>query len=422
MDRRDFIKLAGATGLALASPLPVRSAFAQSADLYDGTFVIFVGASGGWDPTSFCDPKGYITDPEEQNVMNRFFAKADIGNAGNIPYAPGTGYADFVEAHSEKMLVINGIDSQTNGHDSGRRHTGSGKLDEGFPAFGALMAAEYGHGLPMAFVTNGFYDDTAGTAPRTRVGNINAFERIAEYNRINTNNDALFHTEETMKRIEMAQRSRLEAMRTAQRLPKLEKSVGTLHLARSSENILNKLLEELDQENRPDGRIERQAQLALAAYKAGACCSATLSMGGFDTHGNHDQNQLPRLDQLWAGVDYIWQEAERQGVADKVLVVVGSDFGRTPGYNDGNGKDHWSVTSMVLMGVGVRGNRLIGSTTHEHQIEPIDPTTLATGGGVRISPGHVHWELRKLLEIENSEAALRFPLDVDEYLPLLQGA
>ena len=62
--------------------------------------------------------------------------------------------------------------------------TGSGKLDEGFPAFGALMAAHHGKGLPMAFVTNGFYDDTAGTAPRTRVGNVNAFQRIADYNAI----------------------------------------------------------------------------------------------------------------------------------------------------------------------------------------------------------------------------------------------
>jgi hypothetical protein len=417
MKRRDFIKLAGASGLVLASPIPLAGT-ADAQELYTGKFVIFVGASGGWDPTSFCDPKGYLGAEPTASDMNQSFAAADIGTAGNIKFAPVTYYQTFAEKHYQRMLVLNGINCQTNGHDSGRRHTGSGKLDEGFPAFGALMAAEYGQGLPMAYVTNGFYDDTAGTAPRTRVGNVNAFRRIADYNRINPDGDQYFHTTDTMLRIEEASRSRLAALKEVQKLPKLEKSIGTLHLARSSENILSRLLDILDQDNTPQGQIERQAQLALAAYKAGACVSATLSMGGFDTHGNHDNNHLPRLDQLWQGVDYIMEEAERQGVLDDIVVVVGSDFGRTPRYNDGNGKDHWSISSMVVIGSGITGNRTIGATDYEHRTTGVDPNTLQPGGSMDIEPGHVHWELRKLVGIENAETTLRFPLGVDQYLKL----
>lgn len=421
MKRRDFIKLAGATGLALASPIALRKE-ADAQELYTGPFYIFVGASGGWDPTSFCDPKGFMTTEDDPGAMNRSFAAADIGTAGNIRFAPVTYYSTFVEKHYQKMLVINGIDTQTNGHDSGRRIVGSGKLDEGFPAFGALVAAKYGQGLPMAFVTNGFYDTTAGAAPRTRVGNINAFERIADYNRIDIGGDRLYHTEETMLRIEEAQRSRLEALKGVQNLPKLQQSVGTLHLARSSDNILAQLLENLDRDNQPQGQLERQAQLAIAAYKSGACVSATLSIGGYDTHGNHDASHLPRLDELWQGIDYIWDEAERQGVANDVVVIVGSDFGRTPRYNDGNGKDHWSVTSMILMGKGIPGNKTIGSTTYEHQIEPVDANTLQSNpGGIRIKPGHVHWALRKLAGIDQTELAAQFPLDVTEYLDLFKA-
>ena len=40
---------------------------------------------------------------------------------------------------------------------------------------------------------------------------------------------------------------------------------------------------------------------------------------GRHNDGNHDNNHLPRLDQLWQGVDYIMEEAQRQGVGDKVL-------------------------------------------------------------------------------------------------------
>lgn len=420
MKRRDFIKLAGASGLALASPLALPAKKADAQELYEGLFVISVGLSGGADPTSFCDPKGYLGAEPGPSDMNQSFAAADIGQVGNIRFAPVTYYQTFVEKHYEKMLVINGINAQTNGHDSGRRHTGSGKLDEGFPAFGALMAAEYGQGLPMAFITNGFYDDTAGTAPRTRVGNINAFRRIADYNRINPDGDQLFHTEATMARIEEAQRSRLDALKGVQRLPKLERSIGTLHLARSSENILARLLDVLDQDNTPQGNLQRQAQLAIAAYKAGACVSATLSIGGFDTHGNHDNSHLPRLTQAWEGIDYIVEEAERQGVADKVVIVVGSDFGRTPRYNDGNGKDHWSITSMIMLGAGISGNRTIGETDYEHRTLGVNPSTLQPGGDAQIYPGHVHWELRRLVGIESSEQALRFPLGVDQYIKLFQ--
>jgi hypothetical protein len=416
------MKLAGATGLVLASPLPSREAKAQAP--YSGPLYLFVGLSGGHDPTFYCDPKGFINSPDDDDAMNRPFAAADIGQTGNIRYAPVGYYPQFVERHYEKMLVINAVDTETNGHDSGRRHVGSGKLQEGFPAFGALVAAHHGRGLPMGFITNGFYDNTAGTTPRTRVGNIGAFERIARPNNIDTNrDDRLFHTEETMQRIQMAQQSRLEALRGQARLPKVEKSIGTLHLARSSDNVLSRLLEYLPEDG-PNNGLQRQAQLAIAAYKAGACVSAVLSQGGFDTHGNHDANHLPRLDSVLQGVDYIWEEAERQGVADRIVVVIGSDFGRTPGYNDNNGKDHWSVTSMILMGQGIRGNRTIGGTTYRHGLKEVDANTLETveqptSTSVRIKPAHIHLELRKHAGLEGTELNAMFPLDVEAPLSLL---
>ena len=416
MDRRDFMKLAGAAGLVLASPVATRKAQAQEDNEYTGPLFVFVGATGGWDPTYFCDPKGYAS-ANDTDPVNDAYAQADVDKAGNIPFAPVGFYPQFVQKHYEKMLVIQGIDMQTNGHDSGRRHTGSGKLAEGFPAFGALVAAYYGQGLPMGFVTNGFYDDTAGTTPRTRVGNLGAFERIAKPNQINDNRT--FHTPETMQRIQDAQRSRLEALKKAQKLPRLKESIGTLHMARSSDNVLARLLEYLP-DNGPQDRLQRQAQLAIAAYKAGACVSANLATGGFDTHGNHDQNHLPRLDELFQGVDYLWDEAERQGVADNMVVIIGSDFGRTPGYNANAGKDHWSVTSMILMGKGIPGNKVIGGTTDRHGLKSLDPNTLELAdSGVRIQPGHVHWALRKLAGIDRTELTARFPLSVDQYLDIL---
>jgi uncharacterized protein (DUF1501 family) len=420
MDRRSFIKMAGATGLAIASPVVPRSAVAQ--ELYDGPLYLFVGASGGWDPTSFCDPKGYQTE-DEDNPMNRLYANAAIEKEGEISYAPVGYFPEFVKAHYQKMLVINGVDTQTNGHDSGRRHIASGRLQESFPSFGALVAAVHGQGLPMGFITNGFYDATGGTTVRTRVQSVDSFARIARPNHVNANDveGRLFHTEETMRRIRETQNSRLEAMRSSQRLPHLRDSMGTLHMARMGDNILERLLEHLPDDNGGE-RLFQQTRLAIAAYKAGSCVSANLAIGGFDTHGDHDNRHIDRLSELFRGVNFIWEEAERQGVADRVIVIVGSDFGRTPGYNDGRGKDHWSVTSMILMGKGVQGNRTIGATTERHGLKSIDPTTMSVVdgmSGVRIRPGHIHTQLRKLSGIDKTDFHQMFPLDVKEDVSLL---
>ena len=116
------------------------------------------------------------------------------------------------------------------------------------------------------------------------------------------------------------------------------------------------------------------------------------------------------------------QEAERMGIADKVAVVMGSDFGRTPGYTGGDGKDHWPISSMMMMGPGIPGNRVIGATDDRHGPLLIDPNTFAVQGspdtseGTRLGIAHVHRALRDLAGVPDSFKAA-FPL-AGEDLPL----
>ncbi|MCA9661301.1 MAG: DUF1501 domain-containing protein, partial [Myxococcales bacterium] len=136
---------------------------------------------------------------------------------------------------------------------------------------------------------------------------------------------------------------------------------------------------------------------------------------------NHDQSHIPRLVQLLQMIDFLWQEAETQGVADRLTVLVGSDFGRTPRYNDGNGKDHWSVTSMMLMGAGIPGNKVIGATDEGHNPLTVNTSSLAVDpGGIRVEPKHVHKSLRRLAGIDDNEYGRMFPLTIgdDEDLKL----
>lgn len=423
MDRRNFLKLASTVGLSVVSPVAfgergIKAPPRISYEPYNGVLYLFVDASGGWDPTSFCDPKGaaYAEDPER---MNNYLTD-DILTAGNINYAPVGGNQAFFEKYYQQLLVVNGLDMLTNGHDSGNRHMWSGRLSEGYPALAAFLAASFGVEQPLAFLSFGAYSETAGLVARTRSGNINVLQRLAYPSRMNPDDElSEFHSAAAQELIQRTQKDRDVALLESQGLPKIRQAMSTLFTSRSGSNELKRLTEYLP-ETFSDNPIGQQGQLAIAAFKAGVCVSANLSMGGFDTHGDHDNQHIPQLQTMFEGVDVIMQEAERQGVADRVFVAMGSDFGRSPGYNDGNGKDHWPITSMMFMGKGVTGNRVVGSSTYRHQAVGVNLDTLEideSPDAKHIEPGHVCQAIRQLAGLGESELASMFPIE-NQVVPL----
>ena len=100
MNRRSFVK-----GILAISAMPgFRLPLAQAAN-YRGKLFVFVQADGGWDPTSFCDPKA---NPSGEPTINHWTEKAEIGQAGNIHYAPFGNNRAFFEKYYQRMLVVNG--------------------------------------------------------------------------------------------------------------------------------------------------------------------------------------------------------------------------------------------------------------------------------------------------------------------------
>ncbi|MBL4686041.1 MAG: DUF1501 domain-containing protein [Nannocystaceae bacterium] len=416
MDRRDFLKMAGAAGMAVgAASLYPRAQAGLSgggtqAGPYQGPLFCFFQAVGGWDPTHLCDPKG--------NELNAGFGEGDILSVGDINYAPIPGATEFFTAHGSYMTVINGMDVQTNSHDAGRRNMTSGRLAEGYPNLAALIAGAGASGLPMAFLTFGGYEFTGSTVPPTRDGNQARLTELAYPHQTNPGNletPAYYMSTAARDMLEAAKEERANAIADNQRLPRFSKAVNTLITSVEGADQL-KLLDEIMPE--PDANPEfRKIQLAVAAYKAGVGATANFAMGGFDTHSNHDAAHIPRLTNMMAQVDFLFAEAERQGVADQVIATMASDFGRTPNYNGGNGKDHWRYTSMIVLGKDVPGNRTIGRSDMGHYGIPLDPDTLEEAEnpdeGFLPEPAHVHLALRKQFGVEDSVLAELYPLSVE---------
>jgi hypothetical protein len=90
----------------------------------------------------------------------------------------------------------------------------------------------------------------------------------------------------------------------------------------------------------------------------------TVTDGGWDTHQNNfkglKDRLLPRLD---GAVSSLVQDLSDRGQLDSTLVVVLSDFGRTPKVNPSAGRDHWSTAGIALLaGGGIRPAVAVGQT------------------------------------------------------------
>ena len=416
MRRRTLLKgvLAAAAGAA-----GFRLPLVDAAD-YRGKLYVFVQADGGWDPTSFCDPKSNTTG---EPVINHWARLDEVRQAGSISYAPFAYNVTFFEKYYRRMLVINGVDAQTNSHTVGVVHNWSGRNSEGYPTLSALLAAHYAPALPIPYLSFGGFSATSGITRFTRIDNANLLHDIAEP-RINMFSDADWAAMEAYR---SATVQRLAAPTNL--LPGDERHLGFHESSFAIEGLKaysdaippeDQLEEEEQGPNDFRSTLRQQAQLAVLAFKTGVAVSADLYLGGFDTHADHDTDHDWLLGNLTDGVDYLWDYAEVHGVADRMVVVMGSDFGRTNFYNAGNGKDHWPIGSYIVMEKGQRWtNRVVGLTNELHFAYPMDPSTLRRDdqNGTILYPKHIHKALRRYFGISSSAGSRRFPFNNTEDCP-----
>ena len=89
----------------------------------------------------------------------------------------------------------------------------------------------------------------------------------------------------------------------------------------------------------------------------------SLTYGGWDMHNNIKdgmRGQLPVFDQAFAT---LIRDLDRSGLLDSTLVMVSSEFGRTPKINANAGRDHWpKVFSVVLAGGGIKKGLVYGKS------------------------------------------------------------
>ena len=92
----------------------------------------------------------------------------------------------------------------------------------------------------------------------------------------------------------------------------------------------------------------------------------TVSYTGWDHHAKiypGFEKRMPSFDQ---GMSALIADMHQRGLLDDTMLVMLTDFGRSPKINKDKGRDHWSTAGcMLFAGAGVRPGTVVGATDHD---------------------------------------------------------
>ena len=314
-------------------------------------------------------------------------------------------------------------------------HNWSGRNSEGYPTLSALLAAHYAlPNQPVPYLSFGGFSKTSGITRFTRINDPRLLRAVADPATMIWSPEERIISEANWAALETYRATAAQRLAAAPNLLPAE----ARHLAFYQSAFAPAGFEglkayadaippddQLEQRERTPGNfsrslgstLRRQAQLTVLAFKTGVAVSADLWLGGFDTHTNNDPEQNWLLANLTDSVDYLWDYAETHGVADRLVVVIGSDFGRTNFYNsgDGNGpladrqlRDHGEEPALDQPGGGPDRRVALRLPDRPAHAAP------RRHDGTIIYPKHVHKALRRYLGIEHTAGARRFPFNNTE--------
>ena len=431
VSRRAFLRKSALAASALSITPAMRVWGNEGADS-ESRLLVTLQLNGGVDVTMLCDPK---TNVSGEPKINHWADSLDPQQAGEIVYAPVANNDLLFERFGQDMMVINGVDSQTNSHETGQLFNWTGVNSEGKPSLTALFAAAQAPEQPLSYSVFGGLARTAGVIGYNRFDDLSVLRSLTQPDIDPWSGESKRWASQIARAqqsvdAEVARLQEMGALSVRQRL-----SVGDFAEARLQRDSLDKLAELIPDEEDIVQReefnaggemfssnLKQQMQSALLVFQSGLGVSADLELGGFDSHEENEPIQEALLSHLYEALSYFWDTAESLNLAHRILLVIGSDFGRTNFINEGNGKDHWPIGSYIIMEQGAPwGNRVVGATDELHFARPLDPTTLQEDrNGVLLTPTHIHQALREYLQIDVAAESLGHGLSGIASVPLFE--
>jgi uncharacterized protein (DUF1501 family) len=349
--RRDFLKHSSLLALAPTIPGFLARTARAAVPQRDGRVLVILELNGGNDGVNTVVPfadEGYAKHRKTLRLGNDRLIKVndqvglhpslrDFGKlweAGQLVIAQGVSYPNPSRSHFQSMATW-----QTARLDP-EEHKGPGWLGRSLDTAGKRASALLvGSGPPPVAI-------------RGRRSTASAIERIDDFS-LAAGADprkALLKEEPADDLAAFVQRNMLDAYATADRLQEIRGSA--------------------DGARYPQSGLATRLRLIARLLKVGLDTRVFYTLqSGYDTHSAQLFTHGNLLADLSSALKAFLDDLSAAGLADRVVVLLFSEFGRTVSENGSGGTDHGTAGPVFLAGAGVRGG-LVGKTPSLIDLDP----------------------------------------------------
>ena len=370
MNRRSFMKAGGIAGLGISIPNTLQLlANEQTSGNGKAQSVIYIYLPGGYAAQETFDPKP-LAPTEYRGSIDSIETK--------IPGERFSKYLPKTAGISDKITVIRSMTHGETAHERGRHDMFTGYKPSAalvYPSFGSITSQQLGvrNNIPPYIAVPAIADEYAGTgylshsyspftlgsnpeSPDFKVRDLRLPEGISRerfedrkhilsvvnnsnFVRNNSGNDNLLAVEEFYD--------------NAFAMLDSKSSTDAFDLSKEDDKMKDRY-----------GRNAAGMRMLLARrlVEAGSRF-VTVTYGQWDMHQNIEngiKNSLPAFDQAYST---LINDLDEKGMLDSTLVVVSTEFGRTPKINPDGGRDHWpKVFSIAMAGGGVKRGLIYGQS------------------------------------------------------------
>ncbi len=383
--RREFlyVGLAGGLGLSLGSFFKLRAAEqAMPVPLVaKAESLIHIFLPGGCAHQESWDPKPFA--PIEY--------RGSLGTVDTV--IPGIKFSQYMQQTAKIADKITVVRSMTHGeaaHERGTHNMFTGYRPSPaiqYPSIGSVVSHELGSrnnlppyvcipGVPNEFAGSGYLSTAHGPfslggdpgAQGFKVRDLNMAQGITP-ERFDRRRNMLNSVDEHFRTME-----RSDALTAMDSFYQSAYSLVSSAQARAAFDLASEP-EAIRQEYGTNDAGQRM--LMARRLVEGGVRFVSMTYGGWDMHSNVAkgmEKSLPPFDQAYAA---LIRDLDRRGMLDKTLVMVTSEFGRSPKINKDAGRDHWPrVFSVAFAGGGFKRGYVHGSSDPTGSEPDQDPLTV----------------------------------------------
>ncbi len=368
---------------------------------------LFVYCYGGWDYS-------YVFAPLfESDVV-------DVDPDSTTAEAHGVTYVDaedrpavrtFFESYGDRTCLLNGFEVPSVSHTRCSRLLFTGSARSGVDDFPSIVAAHSANdlALPHTVLSGPVYSGEYASQV-VRVGEDDQLPRLLDGRALELSDLPVAPGEEGTDDLVREWLTQRAESFEADALPGRARRFGSAYSATHEKlRMLAEVGEGLDlsADTTTDQILNGVDLLANGLARCVLVQDLGLYSMSWDSHSaNADQTYHYEL--LFTLLGEVMEELDsRTGpggglLSEEVTVVVLSEMGRDPRLNDAGGKHHWTYTSGMFVGAGVRGGQVVGGFDNN-----------ATGRGVVLETGEIHDGEGVALESGHVAATVLALADID---------